>query len=356
MDTKGSRIIQSEHVDAIFISSPANMKAVSGFSGEGYLYVSSSRNMVVTDFRYIIAAKAECPGWQIIDMQGEYFAPLVEALLEDQTELLGYEMEHITMHQFNQICNLYREKGAGQLEFQNIDDALRNLRMVKSKEEICRIEKAEAIGDAAFLSVLKELKAGLTEKEVAAKLEFAMKCLGADGLSFDTIAASGINSAMPHAVPTDKKLEAGDFLTMDFGCRYHGYCSDMTRTVVIGKASKKQKEIYDLVLTAQEMVLENVKPGMTGKEADAIARDFLKSAGYGDNFGHGLGHSVGLEIHETPCFSKREDRIIKPGMVITVEPGIYIEGFGGVRIEDVICITENGCRNLTHSPKHLIEI
>mgnify|MGYP000761812321 CR=1 FL=1 len=356
MDTKGSRIIQSEKVDAIFISSPANMRAVSGFTGEGYLYISQCTQMVVTDFRYMIAAKEECPGWQIVDMNGAYFEPLVEILYREQTRLLGYEMEHITMHQFNQICNLYRERGKGKLEFQNIDSALRQMRMIKSDEEIHYIEKAEEIGDLAFEQILKELKVGLTEKEVAARLEFYMKSLGADGLSFDTIAASGIHSAMPHAVPTDKRLEEGDFLTLDFGCRYHGYCSDMTRTVVIGKADEKQKRLYYLVLEAQELVLQKVRPGMTGREVDAIARNFIHKAGYGNHFGHGLGHSVGLEIHESPSFSKREDRRIEPGMVITVEPGIYIEGFGGVRIEDVICMTESGCRNLTHSPKDLIEI
>ena len=183
-----------------------------------------------------------------------------------------------------------------------------------------------------------------------------MRDAGAEGTSFDTIAASGIHSSMPHAVPTDKVLEEGDFLTMDFGCLVNGYCSDMTRTIVYGRADEKQKEIYDVVLQAQMTALQAIKPGMTGKEVDAIARDVIKVAGYGDCFGHSLGHSVGLEIHETPCFSPREESVIEPGMVITVEPGIYVEGFGGVRIEDVVVITENGCENITHSPKERMEI
>ena len=183
-----------------------------------------------------------------------------------------------------------------------------------------------------------------------------MKEEGAEGFSFDTIAASGLNSAMPHAVPTDKKLEQGDFLTMDFGCLYHGYCSDMTRTVVIGKASEKQRKVYDTVLLAQKTAMDQMRPGMTGRQIDALARDVIREAGYGEYFGHSLGHSVGLEIHERPVFSKNEKTVIQPGMVITVEPGIYIENFGGVRIEDVVVITENGCESLAHSPKELIEI
>ena len=191
---------------------------------------------------------------------------------------------------------------------------------------------------------------------MAAHIEFYMRDAGAEGTSFDTIAASGIHSSMPHAVPTDKVLEEGDFLTMDFGCLVNGYCSDMTRTIVYGRADEKQKEIYDVVLQAQMAALQAIKPGMTGKEVDAIARDVIKEAGYGDCFGHSLGHSVGLEIHETPCFSPREESVIEPGMVITVEPGIYVEGFGGVRIEDVVVITEDGCENITHSPKERMEI
>ena len=160
---------------------------------------------------------------------------------------------------------------------------------------------------------------------------------------------------MPHAVPTDKVLAEGDFLTMDFGCLYRGYCSDMTRTVVIGQASDKQREIYETVLRAQETALQGIRPGMTGKEIDALARDVIVDAGYGEYFGHALGHSVGLEIHERPNFSAKEKTVIQPGMVITVEPGIYVEGIGGVRIEDVVIITEDGCENITHSPKELME-
>ena len=229
------------------------------------------------------------------------------------------------------------------------------LRQVKTREEQEILRQAEAIGDRAYAKVLPHLRPGISEKQVAAWLEFYMKEEGAEGFSFDTIAASGEHSAMPHAVPTDKVLAEGDFLTMDFGCLYRGYCSDMTRTVVIGQASDKQREIYETVLRAQETALQGIRPGMTGKEIDALARDVIVDAGYGECFGHALGHSVGLEIHECPNFSTKEKTVIQPGMVITVEPGIYVEGIGGVRIEDVVIITEDGCENITHSPKQLLE-
>ena len=183
-----------------------------------------------------------------------------------------------------------------------------------------------------------------------------MRSHGAAGTSFDTIVASGLHSAMPHAVPSEKKLETGDFVTMDFGCKYHGYCSDMTRTVVIGKAGERQKEVYQVVLEAQEAALLGLRPGMTCKEGDALARKVIEKAGYGEYFGHSLGHSVGLEIHERPALSPKDEHILVPGMIETVEPGIYIPDFGGVRIEDMVVITEDGIRNLTHSPKELIEV
>ena len=211
-------------------------------------------------------------------------------------------------------------------------------------------------GDEAFSYILNELKPGVTELQIAAKLEYFMRSHGAEGTSFDTIVASGYHSAMPHAVPTEKPLENGDFVTMDFGCRYQGYCSDMTRTVVIGKADPRQKEIYQIVLEAQQAALEGLRPGMTGTEGDRLARDVIEKAGYGEYFGHGLGHSVGLEIHEKPALSTRDETVLLPGMIETVEPGIYIPGFGGVRIEDMVVLTETGIRNLTTSPKELIEL
>jgi Xaa-Pro aminopeptidase len=218
------------------------------------------------------------------------------------------------------------------------------------------IKKAEAIGDAAFSEILPYIKPGTTELEVAARLEFIMKMKGVQNLSFPSIVASGINSSMPHAVPSQKKIETGDFVTLDFGCTCEGYCSDMTRTVVVGKASDKHKEVYQLVLEAQMAALDFIKAGYQGKEIDKVARDIIYKAGYEGCFGHGLGHSVGLNVHENPRLSPMEEEIIQEGMTETVEPGIYIKGFGGVRIEDLVVVTGTGCENFTHSPKNLIEL
>jgi Xaa-Pro aminopeptidase len=205
------------------------------------------------------------------------------------------------------------------------------------------------------------IKPGMTEQEVALELEVTMRKLGATTLSFETIAASGENSSMPHAVPTGRRLKAGDFLTMDFGCVYEGYCSDMTRTVFIKdcglkQPTAKQLEIYNTVLTAQLEAMKMIKPGVVCSDVDACARRIISDAGYGDYFGHGLGHSVGLFIHEEPRFSKKCDTVLEPGMVITVEPGIYLPGEFGVRIEDLVVVTEDGYENLTHSRKELVEI
>jgi Xaa-Pro aminopeptidase len=351
------KILQGLKADALFLTDAANMRYLTGFTGEGYVYLSENQALVVTDSRYTIAAKEECPGCSVVEWKRkEYYAPLQRALKEDAVSVLGIEDEVMTLSEYEKLQGKLKSAGLEAIETEPLGAAVKNCRAVKTEEEIRKIEEAEAIGDRAFARLIPVLKAGMTEKQVAAHLEFFMKEEGADGFSFETIAAFGVNSAMPHAVPGDTVLEEGGFLTMDFGCIHEGYCSDMTRTVVIGKANEKQKDIYDLVRTAQQAALDGIRPGMTGMEADALARTIIEEAGYGRNFGHSLGHSVGLEIHELPGFSPSEETVIKPGMVITVEPGIYIENFGGVRIEDVIVVTDCGCRNLTHSPKELIEI
>ena len=354
---EGEKILHSATVDALFVTNPANMRFLAGFTGEGYVYFSKKQKMVVTDSRYTIAATAECEGFVVVEWDKKgYYIPLLEALKEEGIKRLGIEDETMTVAEYEKLKQALKNVELESVQLTLMKTQITERRAIKSEEEIEKIRQAEAIGDRAFAKLIPELKAGMTEKQVAARIEYLMKEEGAEGFSFETIAASGIHSAMPHAVPTDKVLENGDFLTMDFGCLYQGYCSDMTRTVVIGEASKKHKEIYDIVKQAQETALAGIRPGLTGKEIDALARTVIEEAGYGECFGHSLGHSVGLEIHENPCFSRKEETVIQPGMVITVEPGIYIENFGGVRIEDVVVITETGCENITHSPKELLEI
>lgn len=354
---KAEKVLQTLPVEAVLLTSPANMRYAAGFTGEGYVYISRRQRLVVTDSRYLIAAGEECPDFQVREWkQKEYYLPLVEALREDGIVDLGIEDQHMTMAAHEKLRAQLKKSAMEEVATTPLGDEASKLRRVKDEEEWKRISRAEAIGDRAFARIIPKLEVGMSEKRVAALLEFFMKEAGAEGLSFDTIAASGPNSAMPHAVPTDRKLQKGDFLTMDFGCRWKGYCSDMTRTVVMGKADNEQKRIYSTVLRAQQAALDGIRPGMTGKEVDALAREVIEEAGYGEQFGHSLGHSVGLEIHEKPCFSPSDDTVLKPGMVITVEPGIYLEGLGGVRIEDLVVITENGCENLTCSDKELLEI
>jgi len=351
---KTKKVLKDYKVDALLLTSPANMRYLSGFQGEGYVYISKKQRLIVTDSRYTVAAKAESPDFEILCWNSKsYFSFLQEALKQDGARALGFEDLFMTVAEWNRLKEALSEVSVDLIP---LAKGVSRLRQIKSPEEIDRIRQAEAIGDRAFSKILQKVQAGMTEKEVAAWLEFFMKEEGAEGLSFDTIAASGPHTAMPHAIPTDRKLQEGDFLTMDFGCIYQGYCSDMTRTISIGRASEDLRNIYEIVARAQQTALDNITPGMTGSEIDALARDVIEEAGYGQYFGHSLGHSVGLEIHENPNFSPREESVILPGMVISVEPGIYVEGLGGVRIEDLVVITEDGCENLANSPKELIEV
>ena len=360
--------LEQHKLDAILVQTPANMRNISGFTGEGLVYVSKEDAWILTDSRYTIAAAEESQGFEVLEYKKNIRQYLVEKIVNEHPELvekpfrIGFEDAVMTVETYRTLEAMFEKMSLKQWKLVPLHKKLDKMRQIKTPEEIESIKKAEAIGDEAFTKIVKFItkcyreKIPVSEKQVAAHIEFYMRDAGAEGTSFDTIAASGIHSSMPHAVPTDKVLEEGDFLTMDFGCLVNGYCSDMTRTIVYGRADDKQKEIYDVVLRAQMAAIQAIKPGMTGREVDAIARDVITEAGYGECFGHALGHSVGLEIHETPCFSKREESVIEPGMVITVEPGIYVEGFGGVRIEDVVVITEDGCEDITHSPKERMEI
>ena len=349
---KVKKILEEKKLDAILVSNGYNMRYLSGFSGAtGYLYLSHYKKAVLTDFRYTIQAEEEAGDYQIMEVSQNYYEHIKELLGSEHGKKIGFEGKDLLYYDFAKWKETMPD-----VEWFPLEDELSNLRIIKTPEEITAIEKAEAIGDKAFTDILNMIKPGITELEIAAHLEFFMKKYGAENLSFDTIAASGIHSSMPHAVPTNKKVENGDFITMDFGCVYKGYCSDMTRTIVVGKASEEQKKVYQTVLDAQIAALNFIKAGCKGKEIDAIARKVNEDAGYKGCFGHGLGHSVGLFIHESPRLSPSEESVIQANVIETVEPGIYIKGFGGVRIEDLVVVTEDGYRNLTHSEKKLIEL
>lgn len=340
-------------IDALLISNGNNIRYISGFSGEtGYLYISEERHAVITDFRYTYQAEMETEGYEIITIGNDGYEEAINDILRrDKANRLGFEANDLLHSKYLSLKDKLELK-----ELVPIDNEVTSLRRIKSPNELKYIEQAEEIGDKVFTEILEYIKPGMTELEIAARIEYLLKLKGGEKISFPAIVASGINSSMPHAVPTNKKIEVGDFLTMDFGCVYNGYCSDMTRTIVIGKASDKQKEIYGLVLEAQSAALDFIKAGLEGRQVDKIARDIIYKAGYEGCFGHGLGHSLGLFIHEDPRLSPREEAILLPGMVETVEPGIYVRGFGGVRIEDLVEVTEAGCINYTKSDKRLIEL
>ena len=353
-------IIEEAAVDAVIITDPYSLRYYTGFrGGEGVALFSKDSYVLITDSRYTEAAGMESE-FEVKEFGAKVPMKniLTEFMKSNAVHKLGFESLSISYNDYKKYEKMFSE---GDFEYAPIElvpmeRTLLKPREVKTAEEIELLRQAEHIGDLAFNDILGILKPGMTELEVAAEIEYSMKRHGASGFSFDTIAASGVHSSMPHAIPSSKKLESGDFLTMDFGCLYEGYCSDMTRTVCIGKASDEMKAVYNKVLEAQLAVLEKVKPGLVCKDVDSIARGIIADAGYGSNFGHGLGHSVGLFIHESPAFNTRDESVLEAGMVITDEPGIYIPGRFGVRIEDMILITEDGCEVLSKSPKELIEL
>ncbi|WP_430886428.1 M24 family metallopeptidase [Fusibacter sp. JL216-2] len=336
--------------DAVLITKPENKRYISGFTGtSGIAVVSHENAWFITDFRYKDQAAAECKGFEIKLHTPE--KSIYDVLNELNLKSLAFEDESMTVKEFD----TYRENMPN-TAFTPIDQLIESLRLQKSKAEIETIKKSASIADAAFEHILTYIKPGMAEKEVALELEMFMKKQGASALSFDIIVASGWRSSLPHGRASDKIIENGDFVTMDFGCVYKGYCSDMTRTIVMGQATEKQRKVYETVLKAQEAALQYIKPGIQGKDADKIARDIITEEGFGEYFGHGLGHGVGLEVHEAPRLAPIGEKILEKNMVVTDEPGIYIPEFGGVRIEDLIVVTENGCERLSTSPKHLIEL
>lgn len=337
--------------DAIMITSPHNLRYFSGFAGgEGVCIVSRNIKYLFVDSRYTIEAKQEAPEFNVVEYSaGKLYDEIYSVLKGHSVKSLGFEDSYVTFSEYNSYKNAFKD-----IEFISVSNELSKLRMIKTESEIANIRHAEKIGDTAFKKVLPMIKAGVCEYEIATELEYQMRLCGAEGIAFETIAVSGAKSGMPHGKPDNKKLKSGDFLTMDFGCIVNGYCSDMTRTVVIEKASDEHKKIYNTVLKAQLEGLDAIRAGIKGCDADFVVRKIIEDAGYGKNFGHSLGHGVGLLIHELPNLSPKSDIVLCENMVITCEPGIYIEGFGGVRIEDTVVVKQNGIENLASSPKELI--
>jgi len=340
--------MHEEKIDAYVVIRPENGRYLSGFSGgEATLYITLEKAFLLTDFRYIEQAKAQAPEFEIIKTGQDHFEALAE--IGQGAQRLGFEGDFVTFINFGKLTDAFSKA-----ELVSLPDIVSHLRSVKDATEIALIRQAVKIADDAFAEVLQTIEIGQTEEEIGLNLEYSMRRAGASGGSFEFIVASGVRSSMPHGTASSKRVQSGEFLTMDFGAIYQGYCSDITRTVFLGDPEDKHREVYEVVLAAQRAGIEAVAPGRTGKEVDAVARKIIGDAGYGDYFGHGLGHSVGLAIHEGPNLNMREERLLEPGMVITVEPGIYIPDWGGVRIEDIVLVTENGCEVLTQAPKEFI--
>jgi Xaa-Pro aminopeptidase len=336
-------------LDGILITSPFNRRYASNFTGTaGSVLISQKKSVFITDFRYVEQAEKQCKGYEIVQQKKSMKEEIANQVEKLGIKKLGFEQDYVTFAQYKEF------ESAFETELIPVSGIIEKLRLIKSESEIKILKEAARIADAAFEHIITFIQPGITELEVSNELEFFMRKEGATSSSFDTIVASGHRSALPHGVATDKILEKGDLVTLDFGAYYQGYVSDITRTIAVGEPNEKLKEIYDIVYEAQKRGVASIKPGMSGKEADALTRDYITEKGYGEYFGHSTGHGIGLEVHEGPNLSLKSDIVLEPGMVVTVEPGIYIPGLGGVRIEDDTLITSKGNETLTHSTKELI--
>ncbi len=368
--------LMQEPIDAVLINNPSNLYYYTGFTGGEAMFLmpvngdimstyaielcgisNDSRvitndwpdGYVITDSRYYEQVEKECEGLQLVKWESKGMAATIQELLSEDKKIQIVLEDDMNLAQYMKLTEVCKN-----CAFALGSKWIQKPRMVKDAEELAKLEQAEHIGDAAFTHILDVLKPGVSEREIALELEFFMKKQGASKLSFDTIVASGANGSMPHAQVTDRVLQSGDFVTMDFGCVYQGYCSDMTRTVAIGTPTDEMKKVYQIVLDANLRAMEQIEAGKRCNEIDAVARDYIREQGYGEYFGHGLGHGVGLEIHEEPRFSPKCDVITQENMVITDEPGIYLPGQFGVRIEDLVVVKENGYQKLSQSEKKLI--
>lgn len=342
-------------IDGAIITSDLNRRYFTDLkSSAGTLLVTRNSAQFIIDFRYIEKANSVIKGVDII-LQGDKITEQINEFFKKQdVKNIAVESDVVTVKEYNKYVKDLADFTI--INDDKLSDLIGILRKFKTKEELDLMRKAQAITDKGFLHILNFIKIGRTERETAIELESFMKKEGSSGLSFDSIVVSGVNSSLPHGVPSDKKIEDGDFLTMDFGANWEGYCSDMTRTIGIGNISEKQKEVYDIVLKAQTMAIDAIAIGKKCSDIDKVARDHIYGAGFEGRFGHGLGHSLGLFIHESPRFSSLCNDEVEEGIVMTIEPGIYLPGEFGLRIEDMGVVTKDGCEIFTKSDKNLINL
>ena len=342
-----------EGFDALLLSEEYNRFYATGFPSpgtDGLCLITKEKAYYFTDERYTVAAQRAIREAEItiISRDRGYIALTNEAIRRENIQVLGFDEQNMTVAAYE------RYKKQLDCELLGCSELMNRLRLTKDEEEVRRLRKAQRISEQALNEVLPYIRVGVTEKEIAAKLEYFMLLHGAEKMSFDPIVVSGENGAIPHGVPGEKKIQAGEFVTMDFGCVAEGYCSDMTRTVCVGEPTREMREVYDTVLRAQLAGINAAKAGVTGKEIDSAARKVIEDAGYGAYFGHSFGHGVGVEIHESPNASPANDKPMPVGAAISAEPGIYLPGKFGVRIEDVLVLSDDGCVDITKAEKGLL--
>lgn len=348
--------LEESGLDAILISQPENRFYLSGFSGSsGFLIISRDHAFIATDFRYFEQSERQCPDYALIKMTGgKPLGWFNEAVAAINPKRLGFESSDVTFAFYSAIkrslSELPSDKRPRLMSSRNLVEALRE---VKDADEIAEIDRAASFADAALAKVVPAIEPGMTERQVAWELEKAMRDAGADSISFDTIVASGPNGALPHHRPSDKPIGSGEPVVIDMGAKINGYCSDITRTIIVGEPDAQLDKVYHTVLDAQLNAIEEVRSGMTGHDADSLARTVIDEAGYGERFGHSLGHGIGLAVHEVPVVGPRGGSVLGKNMVFTIEPGIYIPGWGGVRIEDMVVLENGKVRVITQTPKAL---
>jgi Xaa-Pro aminopeptidase len=341
--------LAARELPALLVSTPTNRRYLSGFTGSaGFLLITAELALLLTDFRYVEQAATEAPAFHVRQLQRGLAKELAPLARELGLQRLAFEAANVTYQQWEQWQAAANEVG---LELVPVTNLVEPLRQVKDTEELATIERAVQIADQAVQAVCEWLRPGVSERAVAWELERQMREAGAEGMAFALIVGSGPRGALPHAQPTEKPIVAGEPVVLDLGCVVDGYHSDLTRTICLGEPDPAYLEIYDIVLRAQHAAEACIRPGMTGGEADRIARDLIAAAGYGDQFGHSLGHGVGLEIHEGPTLRRESEDILQPGMVFSVEPGIYLPGRFGVRLEDLVVLESDGVRVLSQAPK-----
>ncbi|HET7265532.1 MAG TPA: Xaa-Pro peptidase family protein [bacterium] len=349
--TRTRMYLTGVQADALLVGRPENRRYVTGFTGSaGLVVVTSSEAILAVDFRYYEQAEAQAPGCRVIRGGADPAKALAEAVKAQAPARIGFESEFMPYAQVERL----RERFAPS-ELVPLADVDR-IRWIKDGAEIAAIARAGEIADAAFEHLLNALRPGMTERDAALELEIAMRRAGAERLAFDTVLASGPRGALPHGRATDRVMRRGEFVTVDFGAVYDGYVSDCTRTVALGPVDGRQREVYDVVLAAQRRGLEAVCAGVACRDVDAAARAVIAAAGFGEAFGHSLGHGIGLDVHEGPPVSPRADAVLQAGMVVTIEPGIYLPGWGGVRIEDAVVVEDRAPRVLTRLSKELISL